>query len=1516
MYLLKLSNYKNAAGVLALAASLPLVLTGCQDEEFGYTAEYIKYEKAYKDFFGEMPKDKNWDLTSNQNYYDPDAQPMTRANGITPDGTLTLGEEYVVKDNYWQVPNDLFDWMSKALLEGKDNRYLGSNFVLQLPDNDFVIVPIFQGKSSIMSELEVKINGYNIQTVWSRSQNIQVKDHKIQKNADSEGWMDLGYYEGYSGYDQETMRTEGNATIGSDNKKHLENLPKHPSYTDESDAVRAKPIYFRSKERIGVQDKGFMYLSLHNIEKAWANWDNYNTRWDEACTWTTRGHRLTSVNPNGHMLALNIPSYIKLDASNLPDICEYNDLKDPSKGKQAPSQTMLIACEDANGIESDHDVNDVAFLIIGYPNVPTVVPTKQVIAKRYMCEDLGGTYDYDFNDIVVDCKQTQEFEIVSTPSEIESYEESVAGNITITDMHKKGCPVQTAKISRLCGTIPLQVRIGDFMFPKIKDPVGHNDSYAKPGDGKYWTRRDLIEQKYMNYCDGNHEAGCSCGNHSSYASGGHQVNHQDITRATTYPEDHEITEGWNPNEEQIIPCHTWDPKTNNIVIYADWGYQKQMYNHDDVPNTWTTQKQNNPFEEGSQDFVDFAEGRKFAVTFPEEGAYPFIIAVNPDVPWMEEEKHIPDSWVKGDFSDRNLCDQIGNSFYMEGYPAADGEGYIWSGEVTGIAYSTGITIWPNTAEMAAIEEAKAHDYLLLHVYATSPNGEVGRIGLYSANDWKPIADTDPNGYILQPYSSRVHDTARGINKSSDECVTLYLTTAQYNDIKDNGLVVASRTNGVVIKKITTARPCVYGTDGATTTVDPGFTIKLAQPTNGTIRSDYAERVPELKEDDDANNNAELARASIPFAEAKFITGSTVTLTAVGAPGYKLSHWTNDGSNIGRTNPLTVTSNANLVAVFEQASNPGIAFDAAGGNQKEINITLIKTGGAYNLPVYSHNLSAESLIGTNGENNAVVTLSSSVNSTSHILTITPVDEGETSFIIYQPDGDYNGQGYGVSEELKVNVKVISQIPDVSSQASLGNWAMYQWHGTDANAYIVDKVDGVVNYNTDVTTDGSHQIFSGNDWGNCYRYVDLPHAKWLIAEVNSGNIEFKFNVQLGDDGDVIQGQSVTIDANSKDYCEIIYNGSTTGKKYYIVNVEALRNKYGYVHLNSVRALWQQTANVSWIKADNDYSELRGAWDTLKGKISSAQTDLSTSCIYQWSDASAAATTDGKQNTTRYQWKGESNHATAAGEVIYGDTWTLYTDYVDLSKATVIVATVPKSGNEIEFAFNKQQGTGDNASYNGDATSVRPANEMRKYCAVVTDGSNYKYVIDAVGLKNQLGVNYLHLNYIRKPYNGDNTETYLISLKTDVYDAPLSGDAAAINTLKQITGQELEPNKTADGWITPQINQGVTTVYGVASNIERTTLYDDLDSRVSYIKVVVYNGGVPRFFINHDLGSGFIITQTDNTKYMYQETNAYGYPVYYIDVDKIRSDKGNVHLNAIKSSAYNEEIVVSDLKLGIKK
>ncbi|MBQ0060728.1 MAG: hypothetical protein KBT15_03005 [Bacteroidales bacterium] len=110
---------------------------------------------------------------------------------------------------------------------------------------------------------------------------------------------------------------------------------------------------------------------------------------------------------------------------------------------------MIIGCEDSNTEISDWDVNDICFLIVGQGTLPKV---KEVVAKRYMIEDLGSTYDFDFNDIVVDVTQTTE------------------KNYDGTEYSK----VQTAEIKWLCGTIPFQLKIGDTTFDKLE---GHVSTY-------------------------------------------------------------------------------------------------------------------------------------------------------------------------------------------------------------------------------------------------------------------------------------------------------------------------------------------------------------------------------------------------------------------------------------------------------------------------------------------------------------------------------------------------------------------------------------------------------------------------------------------------------------------------------------------------------------------------------------------------------------------------------------------------------------------------------------------------------------------------------------------------------------------------------------------------------------------------------------------------------------------------------------------------------------------------------
>lgn len=1591
------TNKHLSSSLLTAAAALALVCS-CTDKDFGYSGEDIKYAKAYQDFFGDLPEDKSWDLSSSVNHYHYDSNgnsgAATRANGVTPTGDkLVNGSdgEYEVKDNYWEVPQKTFDWMKAALKEGKDNRYLGSPFVLQLPDNDFAIIPIFQGKSSIMSELEVKVNGYEITKVWTRSENIQVKDSKFSKFADPNGWMNVGFYDGYSGYDQTTMKREGDDCLDN-GTRDWSKLPMHPSYTDESDAVRSKPIYFRAKDKIGKSDNGFMYLSLHNIAKSWTSWTQYENYWDENNTWTTIGHRLTSINPQGHMLALNVPSQYRPSPSQLPNICE--------DGNTMPSQVIFVSCEDANGTSTDHDVNDVAFLIIGYPNAPTIVPTTEVIEKRYMCEDLGGTYDYDFNDIVVDCKQIQKYTVSAEPDNLESYEGNVAGNITIKNMVPDGCPIQTAKVARLCGTIPLQIQIGQFMFPKIKNPRNNNNIDGANTDGKYSTRIELAgndaENDYYIY----HHSHCNqCGNDHTNPSTGERLKygHKAFTRGA---EDNvNTTSGWNPNEEQIIPCHTWNPDDNNIVIYADWGFYKKMYSASSINNTPYDQsnssdvKHNNPFPSDTQDFADFASGKKFAVSFPKNGEYPYIIATDTDVPWMKEEQHIPEEWIHGDMTarsngtDGSNHDLIGNSFYMENYGHGDHyEGYIWSGDVTGLAGSTGVTFAKPSAELNAMDEAfgslnDGHGYYLLHVYVEVPVGETASIGLYNSSTWEPILSTDPDGYLAVPYTERLHQTAIGINESTMHCATIYLTNAQRDYILANGVTIASRTDGVHIRKITTARPCLYDSEHTTgTKLDVGFIIDLkTEFSNGKIMSNESERVKwlykaeegkELSSAQTTHNNGEDARVKVPFTSHQYISGTDVTLTAIGAPhsnpdkSWKFKEWhiayptntsisdgkftfkdangTEVSSNIASTNPLTITNtqpaehgwweknpefipHIQLYPEFEEADNPHLMFKD--GHTSKKTVTIVLGGGAATVLASSDNYMTT--LAPFGANNEIVNVACTIESNNdHKITLTPRAVGETKFILYQADGDDNSadKHWGVSGELELTVKVIESIPDAT--VALATSMVYQWNNGTNNAYIIDnpsnKSDIKCITGSEVTsTWGNNDPIFGQQNGDYQKYVDLPNANVLVVAVYSGDIELHLNKQYGEGKSYPQfgGDRIVIsETENPEYCSVILNG-VDNKKTYIFDLKAVRQKYGYVHLNSICSLHSTTAKVYSMKVDNANSSIRTKWEELKGKISSATKPSSTDLInkfFQWTDEGANADIVG-QTMSEYKWINLQT-AVSGGQVVYGHSSSHSRHYADLTPATVLVVTIPQiaynsteAKEEIWFQFNKQYGS------NGWGSAKEVQATDRDVCAVVTVGGDYKYVIDLDALKNKWGVDYMHLNAINAKW-GDNHQMAITDVKVDAYYNSVEDTWKAMTSPVDLAKSMMHTWSNGSATGTDSAceyhvsiggdNQSSDVVYGVGGIFGLNT-YADLSSadwmKIEFEDANAYDEVRLWFNKTSDDNNSALIVNGSNSTYALRAGNS-----IIVKLKAIKDGTGKCHLHTIKSSSAGKQIKVKRIIL----
>lgn len=194
-------------------------------------------------------------------------------------------------------------------------------------------------------------------------------------------------------------------------------------------------------------------------------------------------------------------------------------------------EVKVIGCEDTS---NDNDFNDLVFLVIGRPKVPTVVLTSEskpvtlYIKKRYMIEDMGSSVDWDFNDIVVDVTRTT---TKTLNSGYTKYSEAITTK---------------AMVINLCGTLPIKVKIGNTWIPKttvgfVTDPTNQEQ-----------TLNQLFDQKNPGKSEYN-------GTPS------------------------EITP-WSPNYECDVDG--WNPDTNNITVYVK---QKKNANAQSDDQYWEVQ---------------------------------------------------------------------------------------------------------------------------------------------------------------------------------------------------------------------------------------------------------------------------------------------------------------------------------------------------------------------------------------------------------------------------------------------------------------------------------------------------------------------------------------------------------------------------------------------------------------------------------------------------------------------------------------------------------------------------------------------------------------------------------------------------------------------------------------------------------------------------------------------------------------------------------------------------------------
>lgn len=257
--------------------------------------------------------------------------------------------------------------------------------------------------------------------------------------------------------------------------------------------------------------------------------------------------RSTSVILNGNDIpdGTEVYFYLKItDRNNLPGATR--DIQSSKQGQMklitptrptnipADYDCMILGVEDLNksndaggsdGGYSDWDFNDIVFLVTG--KLPEVVrETKTLtstIKKRYMIEDLGSTFDQDFNDMVVDVEQTTTVVMKLEDGEIKSQSSTVE---------------QKATVKHLGGTLPIQIKVGDYTFGRVTNPMDLT-----------LTQQQLQGQQSDN----------------------HATNSGVKKNVGIDPEISATITGWNPATNNIV-CYVWkiedventDPNTSDI----------------------------------------------------------------------------------------------------------------------------------------------------------------------------------------------------------------------------------------------------------------------------------------------------------------------------------------------------------------------------------------------------------------------------------------------------------------------------------------------------------------------------------------------------------------------------------------------------------------------------------------------------------------------------------------------------------------------------------------------------------------------------------------------------------------------------------------------------------------------------------------------------------------------------------------------------------------------------------------
>lgn len=640
---------------VGLMASAAFLLSSCQDEELGYTAEQIAYRTNFEKSFGKIKDIPTFDMSSyNLNRLGLQGGPkytgITRAAG---DNVYSV----VTGDSHWfQVPSKLGQWMDDNLKEGNNNKNQGTTqFKLFMPDHDILIIPVYQGEAGMEWELYLSDEDNEIPDtkIWSKSELMkvsvggsypQVGETKTTtlNSSPALSFQEIKHGENShkslmlenaipADFDPQTEWLQitlsninaGNGSngafyIGNENLGQIENLTSSIEIKDVAklQAIKNNPENFCfsmwwSPTEFTRENNPDISVTVKRFSTSGSdNWVDVSSL-GKGNPANTIGKKTQSqaIRINHEAFSGTFSLYLKVTnrdesfwegnkwgdyyaskedmSSKDGQMVILNVLNDPTIGadlkqslinafgdQQMYRNICMLGCEDSDmtkngeGWGSDWDMNDISFFVVGMPMENIVGKDDEIIKKRYMIEDLGSTFDFDFNDIVVDVTRIKSF--------------SEDGTLVRW--------TETAELKHLCGTIPFQIGFvnnsGDKWFGIMP---GQNDGAEKGGVGH--TPTEAIYQEML-------------------------VS-DNLTSGT---------------------MHYWDPDHNNIRVRV-WPKAAGL-EPENLGEQWTDEQIQWILSTGGDEFGFPDKDIDPAVKIP------YIIACDQSIHWQPELTTIPNDWFR------------------------------------------------------------------------------------------------------------------------------------------------------------------------------------------------------------------------------------------------------------------------------------------------------------------------------------------------------------------------------------------------------------------------------------------------------------------------------------------------------------------------------------------------------------------------------------------------------------------------------------------------------------------------------------------------------------------------------------------------------------------------------------------------------------------------------------------------------------------------------------------------------